>query len=786
MPLMPEFTGYDPVAAIGARRKIPGGVTLDATTRAGHTIPISVALMGGYARVRLGDPAKGAPIDGVPLARNLKPDAVKIAETDAAVTITGRALKITLSRQRFALAVARRSGAVLWTSSLDDMDQKGRERVLPLGVEGEARLTAAFQVEQNEHFYGLGEKFSRVDKYGLSIVSANSNAGGATSEKAYKNIPFFISSRGYGVFFNTSVHMRHEVANPTLSILSYVVITEAPALEFWVIDGPEPKTILKRYGALTGFPERMPPAWGFGVIMSRFYYQNWEVIDEAVAGMRKRGIPLDIINTDTYWMHPDRLSDLEWDETRFPEPARRIAALREQGVKVMVWIYPYLSEDAPAWKHAWAQGWLVRRADGSPCNVQTTLPVSTHHLPGFRGVGTLMSVYHQPLVKPGTLIDFTHPGAVAWYRGLVERGKREGIAVYKCDFGEDVPADAVFHNGRSGREMHNIYPVLYQQVVADAMGEGHMNWSRSGWAGVQRFPVHWSGDPVCTWSALASTIRSGLSWAMSGVPFWSHDIGGFAGTPSPSVYIRWTQFGMLSPFVRAHGTTPREPWEFGAAAVRNFKNYGLLRMRLLPYLWTTGVAAKEDLAPMLRPMVLEFPDDPTTRTLDLQYLLGRDLLVAPVLNDAGDCEIYLPAGAWFDWWSGARIAGPCWVKRKAKLDEQPMYLRADAVVPLGPEMQHADEKQLDEIELVLAPVAGGVRRLHLPDGDRLDVSVSLSGATVALSLKGRPRRYRVRLYGGKVMRCAGGGARLERDGAVSCTLPKSGQARISLTLRPAR
>lgn len=769
MPLNAAFAAYRIAGRVDAPVHRPDGCTFSIAVDGVRPLAGAVTLAAeGVVRIRVGDSGNGVP----DLAEARPPADLDVGWDETAVTVAGGGLHIRIDRARWRISVTRRAdGTPLWASSVEDVDQKGRERVLPLGLHADGdRLTAAFEVDQGERFLGLGEKFTHLDKTGLSIVSSNSNAGGATSEQAYKNVPFAISTRGYGVFFNTTCTVRHEVANPTWSILSYVAVIEEPALDLFVIDGPTPKDVLLRYGELTGYAPP-PPLWTYGLWLSRFYYESWDTLFEACQGMRDHDIPSDVVNTDTYWMGGDRLSDMQWDEGRFPDPAAAIARLRDLGFRLCVWEYPYLSRTSPLWREAWGKGYLVRTEDGQPCDVQTTLPVPTHHMEGFRGVGSLVHVYTQPLVTPGTLIDFTNPDAVAWWQDLHRARLNDGVSVFKTDFGEDVPRDARFHDGRTGREVHNLYPLLYHKAVAEVTAEvtgDYVVWGRSSWAGGQRFPIHWGGDPVTTFAALASTVRAALSYGLSGVPFWSHDIGGFAGpAPAPALFVRWAQFGLMSSHARLHGTTPREPWEFGEQACAIFRDWTRLRYRLLPYLYALGVEAGRSGLPLMRAPFLEFPDDPTCRTLDTQYCLGPDLLIAPVTNERGDVEVYLPDGIWAGFPDGGLTEGGRWLRRQAlPLADMPVYLRADGVLPLAPPTRHTGERW-DSLTFEILLDRGVDRVFTLPDGATVRVTASpADGGPLTMRVEGpHTLAYHARV------RTTGGALHIRKDLPVGTVTP---------------
>jgi alpha-D-xyloside xylohydrolase len=348
------------------------------------------------------------------------------------------------------------------------------------------------------------------------------------------------------------------------------------------------------------------------------------------------------------------------------------------GYHVSVWELPYIDSASPLYDEARGGGHLVRRADGSPV---AALLVT--------GDG-----------RPRGVVDFSRPETRAWWQELHRPLLEAGVAVMKSDFGEGLPDEAAMADGRDGRAWHNLYALWYNRTVFEAVqrardGDG-LVWGRSGWAGSQRYPAQWAGDPEASVAGMAATLRGGLSYALSAPGFWSHDIAGFYGRPpSPELYVRWAQFGLLSPLARAHGLSPREPWRFGARALAIFREFTELRYRLLPYLLRVAGEACFGGLPMLRPLCLEFPKDRGARAVDLQYLLGPDLLVCPVFSESPEpvtLDVYLPAGAsWVDWWTGEELAGGRWLGVTVQLERLPLYRRAGAEIELGPVIQHTGE-----------------------------------------------------------------------------------------------
>jgi alpha-D-xyloside xylohydrolase len=312
-----------------------------------------------------------------------------------------------------------------------------------------------------------------------------------------------------------------------------------------------------------------------------------------------------------------------------------------------------------------------------------------------RGTGGSVEGFTPADGSPRGIVDFTSVEATRWWQAQHQPLLDWGIAAFKSDFGEGLPPEARLANGLSGLQGHNLLALLYNRAVFETTAaarpsEHVLVWGRSGWAGSQRYPAQWSGDPQTSAAGMAACLRGGLSYALSAPGWWSHDIGGFYGPPpSPALYVRWTQFGMLSPLTRAHGTTPREPWAFGTRALAVFREFAQLRYRLTPYLERCGEAATGEGLPVLRPLVLEFEADPIAAMIDDQYLLGPDLLVAPVFSDDEapvNRTVYLPRGAdWRDFWTGARFSGGDFVEQSVPLERLPVFVRIDSDLGLLPE-----------------------------------------------------------------------------------------------------
>jgi alpha-D-xyloside xylohydrolase len=344
-----------------------------------------------------------------------------------------------------------------------------------------------------------------------------------------------------------------------------------------------------------------------------------------------------------------------------------------------------------------------------------------------------------------------------------------GVATFKTDFAEQSPIDAVYHDGRTGIEMHNIYPMLYNKAAFELTEKYHgrgLVWGRAGYSGSQRYPVQWGGDSYASFPQMTGQLRGLLGYGMSGVPFCSHDVGGFDYQPrafdfgnlddfprDPEVYIRWLQFGVFSSHLRAHGKQPREPWEYGDQAAQIAMKYLKLRYRLLPYIYSQAVCSARTSLPMVRPLVLEHQDDPNTENIDLQYLFGSDFLVAPILTRSNQRRVYLPAGGWFDYWTKEFHHGGQWIETDASLDTLPLWVKSGAIIPYGPEMNYVNEKSLNPLTLEIygiADIYDGELTIYDEDQPEIQVSYNFDGVTLDVEIENPPEKIEIRWHGAVV------------------------------------
>jgi alpha-D-xyloside xylohydrolase len=513
-----------------------------------------------------------------------------------------------------------------------------------------------------EYVYGLGERFTPFVKNG-QVVDLWNEDGGTSSEQAYKNIPFYLSNRGYGIFINHPERVSLEVGSEKVERVQFSVPGES--LDYFLINGPTPREVLTRYTALTGRPA-LPPAWSFGLWLSTSFTTDYDekTVTSFVQGMADRDLPLHVFHFDCYWMKEFHWTNFEWDERVFPDPQGMIKRLKDRGLRICVWINPYIAQRSALFDEGMANGYLVKKANGDIWQWDRWVA----------GMG---------------LVDFTNPAACRWFAEKLRELLAMGVDRFKTDFGECIPTDVVYYDGSDPLKMHNYYPQLYNKTVFELLeeerGRGEaVVFARSATAGGQQFPVHWGGDHTATFESMAESLRGGLSLCLTGFGFWSHDIGGFENTAPAGVYKRWCAFGLLSSHSRLHGSSSYHvPWLFDDEAVDVLRHFTKLKCRLMPYLFATAVQAHENGLPTMRAMVIEFPDDPACDTLDRQYMLGDSLLVDPVFRDDDLVDYYLPAGTWTHFLSGETAEGGHWRQESFDYFSLPLWVRPNSIIPVG-------------------------------------------------------------------------------------------------------
>ncbi len=561
---------------------------------------------------------------------------------------------------------------------------------------GKAFLREQLTLSVGEYIYGFGEKFTPFVKNGQTVEIWNSD-GGTCSDQSYKCVPFYLSSRGYGVFTNKTGYVSYEVASDTVSKVSMTVPGES--LEYFVIGGKTCADVLRRYTDLTGKPA-LTPAKSLGLWLSTSFTTNYdeETVSSFLQGMKERNIPLQMFHFDCFWMKAFTWTSFAWDEEMFPDPKGMLARLKkEYNIGVCAWINPYIAQESALFAEGCEKGYFLHTKDGG--------------------------VFQTDMWQPGmALVDFTNPDACRWFADGIRKLCADGVTAIKTDFGERIPTDVVYFDGSDPVAMHNYYTYLYNKTVFEAL-EGCVGkdnavlFARSATAGGQKFPVHWGGDCSAEYSAMAETLRGGLSLCASGFGFFSHDIGGFEQTASADVYKRWVAFGLMSTHSRLHGSTSyRVPWAYeeddpanpenACAVLRFFTNF---KGRLMPYLWAQANKTHETGIPMMRAMVIDYADDPACLTLDRQYMLGDSILCAPVFNEDGIAEFYLPEGKWFDLLDVTAPAtnGGKWFRRTCSYLQMPVYAKENSIIVFGDFQTDTVYDYLANARVLLCGIADG-------------------------------------------------------------------------------
>ena len=552
-------------------------------------------------------------------------------------------------------------------------------------------------LDVGECVYGLGERFTAFVKNG-QVVDMWNEDGGTSSEQAYKNIPFYLTNRGYGVLVNHPERVSFEVASEKVERVQFSVPGES--LEYFVIYGPTPRQILERYTALTGRPA-LPPAWSFGLWLSTSFTTDYDekTVTSFIDGMAERDIPLHVFHFDCFWMKEFHWTDLQWNPRFFPDPEGMLRRLKSRGLHICVWINPYIAQRSSLFEEALQKGYLLKKPNGD--------------------------LWQWDMWQAGMgIVDFTNPEASGWFAEKLRRLLKIGVDTFKTDFGERIPTDVIYHAGSDPFKMHNYYSYLYNKTVFNLLheergGNDALVFARSATAGGQQFPVHWGGDSTATFESMAETLRGGLSLGLSGFGFWSHDIGGFEQTSNAAVYKRWIPFGLLSSHSRLHGSSSyRVPWHYDEEAVEVLARFTKLKCSLMPYLYRAAVQAHERGIPMLRAMMFEFPDDPACDYLDLQYMLGDCLLVAPVFRGDGNVSYYLPEGKWTHLLDGRIVEGPRWMRETYSFVSLPLWVRPHSVIPLGRRSDKPDYDYGDGVTLQVYQLQeGNEARVEIPNLD---------------------------------------------------------------------
>ena len=652
---------------------------------------------------------------------------LEIMEHDAYYQIRTSRLSLDIYKQDFRIEVFNSEGELIAESGSKTKNEFANALdSYPMGFIYDGKSRQNYGVENftlfpGEAIYGLGERFDTVDKMGKTVGHWCFDAFGNTSGRTYKPIPFFMSTQGYGVFINEHRPINHWIG--TRETCKHQIAIQSDFIDYYFFYGPDFKHILGAYTDLTGKPV-MLPKWSFGVWISRWSYYSQEQVMKVAKLLREMEVPCDVIHIDAGWFEDEWACDWTFSSERFPDPEKMFAKLREMGFRVSLWQMPYVLEQTHQFADAKASGVIAKR--GGP--------------------------FVWLFMFPGSPIDFSKEAGVKWYKERLRKVLEMGASAIKVDFGEQIEPHLTFQE-YDGTSMHNLYPLLYNKAAFEAVeetkGDGII-WARAAYAGSQRYPVHWSGDNSANYPNILTSLRSGLSLGLSGFSFWSQDTGGFAGRDNDDLYIRWTQLSIFQSHIRFHSPLPKfkEIWNYSSETQEIVKKFLNLRYQLIPYLYSESKVAVEQGLPLLRHLVIEFQNDPTVFHIEDQFMCGRNLLIAPIMTPNNTRKVYLPEGAWFDFWSGERIEGRRWLTVTSPLGKIPVYVRSGTILPLGPVVQHTNEFDGEEFTLYLYLTENGEASYQLHEEEQVrSMRASVEGNKLDIHLDPMPHRLDCKIFG---------------------------------------
>lgn len=693
------------------------------------------------------------------------PQKLQVEDTEETITVTSGSLSLVITKNPWSMTYLH-GGKVLTSSGRRDLalmktDYKGDFYEIEGDLEN-TYIREQLAIGVGELLYGTGERFTPFVKNGQSVEIYNED-GGTSTEQAYKNIPFFLSNKGYGVLVNHPERVSMEFGTENVTKTSFCV--KGGSLDYFFFNGPAMKDVLTRYTDLTGKPA-LPAPWTFGLWLSTSFTTNYdeETVMSFIDGMLDRGIPLRTFHFDCFWMKAFHWSDFVWDEKVFPDPAGMLSRIKAKGLNVCVWINPYIGQESILFAEGKDKGYFVKRPNGD--------------------------VWQWDMWQPGmALVDFTNPEACKWYQDKLEALLDMGVDCFKTDFGERIPVNCVYHDGSDPEKMHNFYTYLYNKVVYELLerkrGKGEaVLFARSATVGGQKFPVHWGGDCWSDYVSMEESLRGGLSLLMSGFGFWAHDIGGFEHTSTADVYKRWVAFGLLSSHSRLHGSQSyRVPWLYDEEAVDVVRTFTRLKASLMPYLYKTSIDTSRSGVPTMRSMVLEFTEDRNCHYLDKQYMLGDNLLVAPIFNDESIGSFYLPKVAWTDFFTGEVTDGGVWVEKTYDYLHLPLMVRENSIVAVGSCDDRPDYDYADGVELRVYALIDGQECstvvYDMQQKEALRVSVVKNGSLITIKVeKSADKPYTIRLVNLQAVNAAGSAIKL--DGKDTLLTPQTDTVTVTL------
>ena len=687
---------------------------------------------------------------------------LNVTDSEDMISIKSGSLSLEITKKTWSMAY-KRDGKVISKSSGRDlalMKTNWKGDAYDKGDIENTYMRQQLSIGVGELIYGTGERFTPFVKNGQSIDIWNED-GGTSTDQSYKNIPFYLSNQGYGVLVNHPENVSFEIATEQVTKAEFSV--EGGYLDYFFINGPTMKEALTHYTDLTGKPS-LPAPWTFGLWLSTSFTTNYdeETVMSFVDGMLDRGIPLRTFHFDCFWMKEFHWSDFVWDSRVFPDPEGMLKRIKAKGLNICVWINSYIGQESCLFAEGMEKGYFLKRPNGD--------------------------VWQWDMWQPGmALVDFTNPDAYKWFQDKLEVLLDMGVDCFKTDFGERIPTDAVYFDGSDPKKMHNYYTYLYNKCVYELLerkrGKGEaVLFARSATVGGQKFPVHWGGDCWSDYESMEESLRGGLSLMMSGFGFWAHDIGGFENTSTADVYKRWVAFGLLSSHSRLHGSTSyRVPWAYDEEAVDVVRFFTKLKASLMPYLYKTSVETSKSGVPTMRAMVLEFTEDKNCNYVDKQYMLGDNLLVAPIFNDESIAEYYLPKGTWTNFFTGEEKNGGEWITEKHDYLSIPLMVRENSIVIMGAHDDKPDYDYADGAEVRIYTLQDGKEAASvvydMKQNVDLTVSAKKEGGKISIHTEGS-KPYTIRLV--NVKAASANGATVTVDGNDTLVTPSSNDIEITL------
>jgi len=558
------------------------------------------------------------------------------------------------------------------------------------GSDNSRSVNPVFFLAPGERIYGCGESFTSLNKVGQKVHLSVTDPQGPETDGQYKPVPFFFSNRGYGIFMHTSAPVTCDFGASYIGADRLFMADEQ--VDFFIFFG-EPKDILNEYTDITG-KSPMLPLWSFGTWMSRITYFSQEEGLEIARQLRAHKIPSDVIHFDTGWFGVDWQCDYEFAKDRFKDPVGMLKQLSKDGFHTCLWQLPYFTPKNRFFPEIIERGLHVVNATGG-------MPVED------------------------AILDFSNPETVNWYQSKIEGLMKQGVSTIKCDFGEAAPYNGFYHSGKGGLYEHNLYPLRYNKALWEVVERNHPGegiiWARSAWAGSQRYALHWGGDAATNNIGMLGDLRGGLSFGLSGFSFWSHDMGGFVTASPEDIYRRWLPFGFLSSHTRAHGAPPTEPWLISESFTDAFRACAEMKYKLMPYVYAQAKDCTERGLPMVRALLVEFPQDPGAWLVEDEYMFGSQILVAPLMESGNERMVYLPKGnrrsseghqagldgrvvteedevKWIDYQSGKVYSGGYQTIEAGDIPAI-ILVRDGSLIPHAPLAQRTDQIDWNAIEL---------------------------------------------------------------------------------------